>query len=1016
MNTPFVTIPKISLVWSGLLALAACGGSNHSTTSQSPGIKVSVSTPTSTALLGTTQQFTATVAGSSNTAVTWSVNGIVGGNSTTGTITSAGLYTAPADLPNPATITVTATSQADASKSASVSQTISSDIAVKLSTALVGVDSVATNGTLALVVAVASAGHPNPAIRWSVNGVVNGDATVGTVTQNNINTASYFAPARVPTPYTVTIIATSAADPTKTSGVSLVVSGVISSTSQNITAAQGGAVSLPDGSSVTIPAGALSSDQMVTVSLVSQLPHGPPDAGVTGVGPALLLALGVPNSALARRSSSSSHRGRVAAVPSASSSVDVQFSINTSANSVSGLQGSTPIGDLTDTSGTSTFIATTGSLDSATHLATIAVPSSLLPNVRSIAVSMANWATGPALQTAERSFDGANWTPFACPQGPKVDVLVHGMLSSVEKAFSCAGDIQTAGQYNGVVGFNYDWTRDITNSGAMLAAFLDKVAACKGVSQVDIEAHSEGVAVSMSAAGLVIPTTQQKIKNFVSLGGPIMGTPIAADPNRLELVSGLLNLPGTSYVRGATFQDFLTGPVPSELSPNSQTLATIRSGFPPAIRVLTVAGAKPDFDPLLLSVIAPLFPGVPFDDLIGVDSALGKNSGLSNLSQLRVYGLSHTQLECDSNVIHDVGVALQGSAPAPTIAVNPTSLSFSALEGGTTNPVSQAFVIQNVGPAASTLNYAVGQDATWLGLGGPIAPLISGDSATWTVTVNTTGLAAGTYSGTITVSDTAASNKSVSVAVALTITPQGTSSVTLTVATAGLGTGSVVSLPAGIDCVTTCSATFPSGTPVTLTAMPDAVSTFTGWSGACSGTGSCTVVLNGNTTVTATFGPPPRYLGTATEAYSQTGPNLGCTPDPLTMIGTTPAFNIEFDSTADLLLPGPIVISIYVGASTQTMQVPGQTCGGVALPPFTFTNSYTGGFFGSIHAVSDGKTVTSNDISSLLGAGCTGTSATTITVDAATGVVQLTGQLNANCDSGGGLTSTDSYQFSLTQQ
>ena len=66
--------------------------------------------PTTTMLapLGT-RQFTATVEGTNNTAVTWSVNGVVGGNSSVGTITTAGLYTAPL---SPGSYTVTATSVA----------------------------------------------------------------------------------------------------------------------------------------------------------------------------------------------------------------------------------------------------------------------------------------------------------------------------------------------------------------------------------------------------------------------------------------------------------------------------------------------------------------------------------------------------------------------------------------------------------------------------------------------------------------------------------------------------------------------------------------------------------------------------------------------------------------------------------------------------------------------------------------------------------------------------------------
>ena len=58
------------------------------------------------------QQFTTTVSGTTNSSVTYSVNGIAGGNSTVGTISSAGLYTAPSTAPSPATVSVRATSVA----------------------------------------------------------------------------------------------------------------------------------------------------------------------------------------------------------------------------------------------------------------------------------------------------------------------------------------------------------------------------------------------------------------------------------------------------------------------------------------------------------------------------------------------------------------------------------------------------------------------------------------------------------------------------------------------------------------------------------------------------------------------------------------------------------------------------------------------------------------------------------------------------------------------------------------
>lgn len=75
----------------------------------------------------------------------------------------------------------------------------------------------------------------------------------------------------------------------------------------------------------------------------------------------------------------------------------------------------------------------------------------------------------------------------------------------------------------------------------------------------------------------------------------------------------------------------------------------------------------------------------------------------------------------------------------------------------------------------------------------------------------------------------------------------------LTVTKAGNGSGTVTSTPVGIVCGATCSAGFTSGTNVTLTATPETGSAFIGWSGACSGAGTCTVTMDAAKNVTATF-------------------------------------------------------------------------------------------------------------------------------------------------------------------
>ena len=97
----------------------------------------------------------------------------------------------------------------------------------------------------------------------------------------------------------------------------------------------------------------------------------------------------------------------------------------------------------------------------------------------------------------------------------------------------------------------------------------------------------------------------------------------------------------------------------------------------------------------------------------------------------------------------------------------------------------------------------------------------------------------------------------------------------LTVTTNGFGT--VTSSPDGIDCGSDCSASFPAGTVVTLTAVASTSpaseeSVFAGWSGACSGTDTCTVTMDSARSVTATFDLKPSIAFVT--STTQTG-NLG---------------------------------------------------------------------------------------------------------------------------------------------
>jgi uncharacterized protein (TIGR03382 family) len=97
----------------------------------------------------------------------------------------------------------------------------------------------------------------------------------------------------------------------------------------------------------------------------------------------------------------------------------------------------------------------------------------------------------------------------------------------------------------------------------------------------------------------------------------------------------------------------------------------------------------------------------------------------------------------------------------------------------------------------------------------------------------------------------------------------------LTVTKAGAGAGTVTSNPAALSCGATCMASFPDGETVTLTAAPAAGSSFGGWSGGCTGTGSCQLAMSAARSVTATFAP----VATADGGVPDGGVPVGGAPD-----------------------------------------------------------------------------------------------------------------------------------------
>jgi hypothetical protein len=213
---------KISLIVASifLIALAGCGFAGSPPRPPPPSVTVTIQPGSASLFLGQTQAFQATVIGSTNTNVTWQVNGVAGGSTSTGTISSSGLFTAPAILPASANATVTAVSQANPKDSASATVTLQDNIVVSVVPASA---SVSTGAAQVFTATVTGTGSPSAGVTWSVNGIAGGNSTFGTIVSNSAASAVYTAPAAPPTPAVVTVTATSVADTSKSANASVTV-------------------------------------------------------------------------------------------------------------------------------------------------------------------------------------------------------------------------------------------------------------------------------------------------------------------------------------------------------------------------------------------------------------------------------------------------------------------------------------------------------------------------------------------------------------------------------------------------------------------------------------------------------------------------------------------------------------------------------------------------------------------------------------------------------------------------
>jgi len=230
------------------------------------------------------------------------------------------------------------------------------------------------------------------------------------------------------------------------------------------------------------------------------------------------------------------------------------------------------------------------------------------------------------------------------------------------------------------------------------------------------------------------------------------------------------------------------------------------------------------------------------------------------------------------------------AASLPTLTAAPASLSFTYQTGGTT-PAAQAVAVTSSGNAVS---YTTATSATWLSA----TPASGSTPGSVSVSVNPTGLAAGSYSGSVTITSSGASNSPKMVPVTLTVT--STSLPTLTASPASLsftyqsGGATPAAKIANLSSSSSGSLSYTAAASAAwLTLTPASGNTPGSLSIGVNPTGLTTGTYNGTVTVTASgaSNSPLKIAVTLAVTGASTGASLNLTPGNLT-------FNYASGSTA----------------------------------------------------------------------------------------------------------------------
>jgi Divergent InlB B-repeat domain len=264
----------------------------------------------------------------------------------------------------------------------------------------------------------------------------------------------------------------------------------------------------------------------------------------------------------------------------------------------------------------------------------------------------------------------------------------------------------------------------------------------------------------------------------------------------------------------------------------------------------------------------PPCPGTPFDAV--ASSSVAPATGETVAYQVGGLSTSVTYVALISAVDsagNESGCAgpVSGFARADLTVSPAGAVNFGSTTVGI--PVDSTFTVQNVTSSSMTGAASVGSPFSVVsGSSFSLAP-----GASQAVIVRLLSTTVGNFASNVNVT---ANGDTVSRTVTGSAT--GSAGARLAITRNGTGMGTVTSAPAGITCGSDCTETVVAGTSVILTAAAASGSTFSGWSGGgCSGAAGCTVTLNADTTVTATFNTSPTVPVPVASSLSPSSANVG---------------------------------------------------------------------------------------------------------------------------------------------